>query len=661
MTTNTTAGPAPYVLGIDVGTTNVSAAVREGGEIRQLMLDGRDRMPSAVFLDEDGQLLVGRVAESRAPLAPERFERCPKRYLQVGEQGILLGDRYVPIKVVIGALLRAVWDEALLQHGGQRPEEVRLTHPASWQQDRCRLLREAAAEAGIPEPVLISEPEAAAIRLAQDQAGGPPGQGSKVLVFDLGGGTFDVCVVRRTGNRFRVVGEPDGSEVGGEDFDARLWEHLGTTGLAPEDWERLQSADDVAWRRANFEFRRHVREAKEAVSKTATQPVLVPAPVSREVHVTRDGLEELIREDLEGTLAITETTLARAGVAPSELSALYLVGGSSRIPLVLHMVRERLGRADFRGDPKAVVAMGAVAFDSTLVGDAPRRQDDKPKKRAPWLIPALGSVIALAVALFVISLGGTTHVGGVVLDSKGKPLKNQRIEVSVRGQGTAFYRTTTDEDGRFEIAAKKDPKDSKSPQPTAYMATAIFPWKGTVWRFALTGDPDNVEHQDDMRFQAKVSGRDPDTGDSYGGLVKVNDPLSSTSLNPPADSLMGIYGDGAVITFHFKPHGRLVDGTKAKAFDAQVPLGDAFLGGTGVPDVPLGTWRVTAEIAGDDWTDTVFFGDGMSEEASPEALVEFGPDSSQGWLDVLPDPAVVPSDTGESLDEWTSDSELLER
>jgi Hsp70 protein len=461
-------------------------------------------------------------------------------------------------------------------------------------------------------------------------------------VFDLGGGTFDVCVVRRTGNRFRVVGEPDGSEFGGEDVDARLWEHLGTTALDPEQWEDLRTADDVEWRRANFEFRRHVRDAKEAVSKSATQPVLVPAPVSRELHVTRDGLEELIRDDIEETLAITKTTLARAGVTPEQLAAVYLVGGSSRIPLVLHMVRERLGRADFKGDPKAVVALGAVAFDSTLVGEAPRRQEREPaKKRPPWLVPAIGAAIALAVALFVIMLKGTTHVGGVVVDSQGKPLKHQRIEISVRGQGTAWYRTKTDDHGRFRIAAKKDPKDSKSPQPTAYNATAIFPWKGGVWRFDLVGDPDNVEHQDHMRFQAKVSGRNPDMGDSYGGAVHVSDSLASTSLSPPANSLTGMYGGDAVLTLHFEPQGRLVDGTQAKPFDAQVRLGDAFMGGTGVPDVPLGSWRVTAEINGPDGSDQVFFGDGTTDDASPEGLVEFGPDQPTGWLSVLPDPQLV--------------------
>jgi hypothetical protein len=113
-----------WLLGIDFGTTFTCAAAREGGRVRELHVDGRSRLPSAVFLDEDGQLLVRGAAESGAGLAPERFEPTPKRYLEVGAEGILLGDRYVPLREVVAAVLRIVWEEALLQHEGRSPHQI---------------------------------------------------------------------------------------------------------------------------------------------------------------------------------------------------------------------------------------------------------------------------------------------------------------------------------------------------------------------------------------------------------------------------------------------------------------------------------------------------------------------------------------------------------
>ena len=145
----TPTGAEPWILGIDFGTTYTCAAVREGDQVRELHLDGSTRMPSAVLLDGEN-IVVGRAAESRAPLAPECFERTPKRYMQTCDEGILLGATYVPIAKLVGAVLRSVWQEALAQHGGRHPEETRLTHPAAWQADRRQLLLDAAAEAGIP-------------------------------------------------------------------------------------------------------------------------------------------------------------------------------------------------------------------------------------------------------------------------------------------------------------------------------------------------------------------------------------------------------------------------------------------------------------------------------------------------------------------------------
>jgi hypothetical protein len=636
VTTQTTTPPA-WLLGIDFGTTYTCAAVLEEGQARVLQIDGGARIPSAVFREPDGRLLVGQAAERRALLDPDCFEPTPKRYLEVGQEGLLLGGVYVPLREVVGAVLRAVWDEACLQHEGRRPDEVRLTHPASWQQDRQRLLLEAAAEAGIAEPMLLSEPEGALVHLARLDGRTAPSQGSLNLVYDLGGGTFDCAVLRRRGNRFQLIGMPGGDDrIGGVRFDDLLLAELGATGLPSEDWHQLQHSDDPAWRRAAFELRCSVCEAKEAVSKSATHPLLVGAPVSRRLQATRNGFETLICGDVERTLEITERTLAGAGVTAQQLSAIYLVGGSSRIPLVLHMVEERLGPVTFRDDPKTVVALGAVAFDSALTEGPPVTPAEPAKRRAPWIVPAAGTAVALLVALFVILLnGGTQHVAGQAFDSNRDPLESAAVTIRMHSDGAGpdrSYETETDGDGRFSVAAKVDPDNSNATQPTRYSATAHLPYGDGSWEIALDGIPENDGNEDDLKFYANVDG----------GQFVLDDAKAAEHLDYGPDSVLGHYGSDAVATLHFEPRGKLVDGTEREAFSAQMSS-DSFLtilsaGGVGVP---LGPWLVSGEIEGDGLSGRLFF-ETADGEPEAETDIDFAPDSSQVRRNVVLDPADVP-------------------
>lgn len=304
-------------------------------------------------------MLVGTSAERRGAAAPDRLERTPKRYLDVGQPPIALGGNLVDVTALVAAVLRVVRGEAIRQYGADLPPTVVLTHPAAWGARRRELLQRAAAEAGMPDAELMAEPVGAAMYLAAERAAGSPiGHGEHVAVYDLSGGTFDACLLRRTGAGFEIVGEPDGDpRIGGEVFDDRLYRLLGQTGLDPDDWSRLQASDEPAWVRANWEFRRGVRDAKEAVSRDATCPVYVPPPVARELQVTRAQVEELVRDDIHATLDVLQGTIEQGGADVRNLSAVYLVGGSSRMPIVAGMVRERFGRAHTKGDPKHVVAL----------------------------------------------------------------------------------------------------------------------------------------------------------------------------------------------------------------------------------------------------------------------------------------------------------------
>ena len=423
----------PWTLGIDFGTTFTVAAVHHRDRTEVLEIDGQRRFPSAVFLEEDGSVVVGTSAERRGAAAPERFERTPKRYLDVGQPPIALGGHLVDVIALVAAVLRVVREEAIRQYGEDPPPTVVLTHPAGWGARRRDLLQRAAAEAGMPDAKLMSEPEGAAMYLAAERAAGSPiGHGEHVAVYDLGGGTFDACLLRRTGAGFEIVGEPGGDpRIGGEVFDGRLYRRLGQTGLDPDDWSPLQSSDDPSWMRANWEFRRGVREAKEAVSRDSTSPVYVPAPVERELQVTRAQVEDLVRDDIRTTLDVLEATIEQGGAGADALSAVYLVGGSSRMPVVAGMVRERVGRADTKGDPKHVVALGAaqagaapvevakpveVARPATVLPPARVAPGLKPRRKIP-VVAATLSVLALAVLVAgALLLPQGTQGSGVIVD-----------------------------------------------------------------------------------------------------------------------------------------------------------------------------------------------------------------------------------------------------
>ena len=353
-----------YLLAIDFGTTYTAAALRTGGTVGMLEIHGSSRTSSAVFAD-DGGLLLGKVAEQRAAGAPERFERSPKHYLEEGETGLVLGDELLDVRDVVGRILGDVHAEAARQQDGVAPHEVRLTHPASWSDRRKQLLVESARRGGLPEPVLVPEPEAAAVYLAgEGVTGAPIDDGELVAVYDLGGGTLDTALLRRSGAHFELMGRVGGDpHLGGALFDDRLYRRIGESGLPPDVWRCLQESAEREWQRANHGFREGIRAAKEAVSQAATYPVYVPPPVDRELLVSREELESVIRDDIERSIDILEHTAATAGVDLDAVQRIFLTGGSSRIPLVGEMIRQRLGRADFKGDPKTVVALGAAALE----------------------------------------------------------------------------------------------------------------------------------------------------------------------------------------------------------------------------------------------------------------------------------------------------------
>jgi actin-like ATPase involved in cell morphogenesis len=370
-----------WSLGIDLGTSYTVAAVASADAVTVVDVEssGRDRIPSCVFLTEEGDLLVGMAAKHQSVFAPERFEPTPKR--SFGEGELFLGDRLVAVADLAAAILRRVYTEATRQQGDSAPDEIRLTHPADWGEARLGVLREAAERAGLGEVTLVAEPVAAAVRIAYRAT--QPDQ--LVAVYDFGGGTFDAAVLLRTSEGFEIAGPPAGRDpLGGEDIDERIIGYLGEF-LAeehPDEWQQLRDPPDVAWRRNSIEFRAEVQRAKETLSEVAACQLWVPG-VDREIQLTRAELEELIGGDVEATIDTLESALRDATVTPEELAGIFMVGGSSRIPLVEATLWRRLGvRPSVQENPKSVVAIGAAAWLSgslrgqpaTTAGDAAEPQ-----------------------------------------------------------------------------------------------------------------------------------------------------------------------------------------------------------------------------------------------------------------------------------------------
>ena len=307
----------------------------------------------------DDRLLVGRDAERSARLEPSRYEPNPKR--RIDEGVILLGDREYPVPDVFAAVLRRVYDEATRVAGGPTANTM-LTYPANWGGQRRKLLVDAAARAGLGHVVLIPEPVAAAVYFTT-VLGREVRPGTGIVVYDFGGGTFDTSVVRRRPDGGWEVAASEGLDnVGGLDLDAAVIERIGTRLAAtdPARWQRLVHPGDPADRRQQQALWEDVRAAKEQLSRASSAAVHIPL-FDTDTHVTREEFEALARPWLERTVALTATALARTGLRPDQVAALFLVGGSSRIPLVSTLLHQRFGIAPtLIEQPELVVGLGSL-------------------------------------------------------------------------------------------------------------------------------------------------------------------------------------------------------------------------------------------------------------------------------------------------------------
>ncbi|MBK8976768.1 MAG: Fe-S protein assembly chaperone HscA [Planctomycetes bacterium] len=369
---------ARVVLGIDLGTTNSLAAIvgRKGARVLRAA-DGAALVPSVVSFDNDGSLVVGSAAKARALDAPDRTVYSVKRL--IGRSGAELRDeaRRLAYPVVEGerGLARIRIDDRdwspeeisarILMHVrdiaagalGREVSDVVVTVPAYFDDAQRQATRHAAELAGLNCLRIVNEPTAASLAFGIDGT-----RDGTVLVYDLGGGTFDVSILRIADGVFRVLATAGDTHLGGDDFDALiardLLEHLG------------HDAGDVVDPYVRQAIRKSAEGLKVQLSTADSAELSVDTGgAERRFSITRARFEELIAPLVERTIDCCRSALRDAGIATAELDAVVLVGGSTRIPLVRRSVVELTGQQPQEGvDPDLAVALGAAIQADVLTG-----------------------------------------------------------------------------------------------------------------------------------------------------------------------------------------------------------------------------------------------------------------------------------------------------
>ena len=435
-----------YALGVDLGTTYSAAAVHRGDRPRIVELGVRSAsIPSVVFLRDDGTMLSGDAAQRRAAGEPRRVAREFKR--RIGDPTpILLGGSPYSAEALSARLLRWIVDHVAEREGGA-PDAITVTHPANWGPYKTDLLEHAVRLAGLGSAVLLTEPEAAVRHYASQER---VEVGSVIAVYDLGGGTFDAAILRKAEIGFEPLGRPEGIErLGGIDFDAAVVDHVVRSLDGMVD---ALEGDGAGALQALARLRQECVDAKEALSSDTDVSIPVSLPnVQTEVRLTRAEFEAMIRPSLTDSLDAMRRALASADVTPDQVTAVLLVGGSSRIPLVAQLVSNEFGRpVAIDADPKHAIALGAAlmaAEQRTPVGaTAPAKPADHGPEPSPvadvpqepdlaivGLATDDGPTAAQPIAAVPVTMPAT---GNAVGDGAGAPPSRSRTPLLV-GVGCA--------------------------------------------------------------------------------------------------------------------------------------------------------------------------------------------------------------------------------
>ena len=354
------------IIGIDLGTTNSCVAVMEGGQpVVIVNSDGMRTTPSVVGFAKNGERLIGEAAKRQAITNPTNTISSIKRHMGENYRVNIEGKSYSPqeISAMILQKLKADAESYL----GEPVTEAVITVPAYFNDSQRQATKDAGKIAGLDVKRIINEPTAAALAYGLDNE-----QDQKIMVYDLGGGTFDVSVIEIGDGVIEVLSTNGNTHLGGDDFDQRVINYL----LA--EFKKAEGMDLSTDKMAMQRLKEAAEKAKKELSTVASTNINLPfitmnqdGPKHLDVTLTRAKFDELTSDLVDATMGPVKTALNDAGIKANELDKILLVGGSTRIPAVQEAVKKITGKDPFKGiNPDECVAIGASIQGGKLAGDA---------------------------------------------------------------------------------------------------------------------------------------------------------------------------------------------------------------------------------------------------------------------------------------------------
>ena len=353
------------IIGIDLGTTNSCVAVMEGGEAVVIAnREGNRTTPSVVGFTKSGERLVGQVAKRQAITNPDGTVSSIKREMGTNYKVTIDGKSYTPqeISAMILSKLKTDAEEYL----GEKVTEAVITVPAYFNDAQRQATKDAGAIAGLNVRRIINEPTAAALSYGIDKE-----QAQKIMVYDLGGGTFDVSIIEMGDGVQEVLATAGNNRLGGDDFDNRIINWLA------EEFKKENGIDLRNDKMAAQRLKEAAEKAKIELSGITSTNINLPyitvdatGPKHLDVTLTRAKFDELTHDLVEATAGPVRQALSDAGLQPSDLNKVLLVGGSSRIPAVQEIVKKLTGKEPFKGiNPDECVALGAAIQGGVFTGE----------------------------------------------------------------------------------------------------------------------------------------------------------------------------------------------------------------------------------------------------------------------------------------------------
>ena len=354
------------VIGIDLGTTNSCVAVLEGGEPQIIANnEGMRTTPSVVAFTKDGERIVGEPAKRQAVTNAERTVTSIKTHMGTDYKVDIDGKGYTPqeISAIILQKLKADAEGYL----GQQVTEAVITVPAYFTDAQRQATKDAGRIAGLDVKRIINEPTAAALAYGMDKLD----EEKKILVFDLGGGTFDVSILEIGDGTFEVLATAGNNRLGGDDFDQVIIDYLA------DEFKKAEGVDLRSDKMALQRLKEAAEKAKKELSSTMSTNINLPfitataeGPKHMNIDLSRAKFNELTADLVEKTMGPTKSALADAGLSVSEIDDVLLVGGSTRIPAVQEAVKNFIGKEPHKGiNPDECVAAGAAIQAGVLTGE----------------------------------------------------------------------------------------------------------------------------------------------------------------------------------------------------------------------------------------------------------------------------------------------------